>query len=165
MSALPSRVVSAQDLDKPIVAKKSLSASNDGTMRTVIDTEFGTVVTDEPIAHGGSGTAPSPLQTVLAALCGCEGITFNRTAAELDFPYEGIDFRGSYTIDTRGRMGNREVRPHFQTVRLEARVFTSESAERLREVVEETEARCPVFNLISDASVKIETLWICEEID
>jgi hypothetical protein len=62
-------------------------------------------------------------------------------------------------------MGRRAVRPHFRTVRLEARVFTSESEERLRQVVEETEARCPVFNLISDAGVKIETLWIREEIN
>lgn len=92
-------------------------------------------------------------------------MTFNRTAEEYEFAYEGIEFKGAYTIDIRGRMGNRAVRPHFQTVRLEARVFTSESEERLREVVEETEARCPVFNLISDAGVRLETLWVREEID
>ena len=28
-----------------------------------------------------------------------------------------------------------------------------------------TEGRCPVFNLISGAGVKVETLWIREEID
>ncbi len=163
---MASQVVSAEDLDKPIVGRKFVSARNDGTMKTVIDTgEFGTIVTDEPIAHGGTGSGPSPLQAVLGALCGCEGVTFNRTAEEFEFAYEGIEFKGSYTVDVRGRMGNRAVRPHFQTVRLEARVFTSESKERLREVVEETEARCPVFNLISDADVKIETLWIREEID
>jgi len=166
VDTLTSRVVSAEDLDKPIVGKKSVSAHNDSTMRTVIDmSECGTIVTDEPIAHGGTGTGPSPLQTVLGALCGCEGVTFNRTAKEFEFAYEGIEFKGSYTIDIRGRMGNRAVRPHFQSVRLEARVFTSDSEERLREVIEETEARCPVFNLISDAGVKIETLWIREEID
>ncbi len=163
---MASRVVSAQDLDKPIVRSKSVSARNDGTMRTVIDTgDSGTVVTDEPIPHGGSGTGPSPLQTVVAALCGCEGVTFNRTAAELGFSYEGIEFEGSFSVDIRGRMGVRGVRAHFQTVRLQARVFTSESEDRLREVVEETEARCPVFNLISDADVRVETLWIREEID
>jgi len=43
---------------------------------------------------------------------------------------------------------------------MEARVRTHESEARLREVVEETEARCPVFNLIRDAGVKIETAWI-----
>jgi uncharacterized OsmC-like protein len=52
------------------------------------------------------------------------------------------------------------VTPHFQTVRLEATVITEESEERLREVVEETEARCPVYNLISDAGVKLEARWI-----
>ena len=79
---------------------------------------------------------------------------------ELGFSYEGIEFRASFTIDIRGRMGNRAVRRHFQTVRLEARVFTSEGEDRLRQVVEETEARCPVFNLISDAGVNLESLWI-----
>jgi uncharacterized OsmC-like protein len=166
VSSLAERVVSAVNLDKPIVGKKSVSGRNDGTMRTVIDAgEFGTFSTDEPVPHGGTGTAPSPLQTVVGSLCGCEGVTFNRTAEELEFAYEGIEFNASYTIDIRGRMGNRAVRPHFQTVRLEARVFTDESEERLREVVEETEARCPVYNLISDAGVRIETLWIREEID
>lgn len=83
-------------------------------------------------------------------------------AADLGFSYEGIDFEGSYTIDIRGRMGDRRVRPHFQTVKVQARVRTPESEERLREIVEETEARCPVFNLVSDAGVRVEMLWIRE---
>jgi uncharacterized OsmC-like protein len=57
------------------------------------------------------------------------------------------------------------VRPHFQTVKVEARVQTDESEERLRAVIEETEARCPVFNLISDAGVRVEMLWIREGVE
>ena len=30
----------------------------------------------------------------------------------------------------------------------------------LEKVVHETEARCPVYNLIKDAGVKIETVWV-----
>lgn len=160
-SRAKSKVVSAHNFDEPIVRRKSVSARNDATMKTHIDAgEHGGFVTDEPIAHGGSGGGPSPLQAVLGALCGCEGVTFNRTATEFGFSYEGIDFDGSYTIDIRGRMGDRRVRPHFQSVRVEARVGTQESEERLREVVEETEARCPVYNLISDAGVNVEMVWI-----
>jgi uncharacterized OsmC-like protein len=163
---MSSKVVSAQNMDQPIVRKKSISARNDGTMKTIVDAdEYGTFVTDEPSAHGGTGKGPSPLQTVLGALCGCEGVTFNRTAADLGFSYMGIDFAGSYTIDIRGRMGDRRVRPHFQTVKVEARVRTHESEERLRAVIEETEARCPVFNLISDAGVRVEMLWIREGVE
>lgn len=130
-------------------------------MKTDIDFgEFGSIVTDEPVAHGGTGQGPSPLQTVLGALCGCEAVTFNRTAADLDFEYEGIEFEAEFTIDIRGRMGHREVRPHFQTIRVQAIVTTDESKERLAEVVEETERRCPVFNLIVDAGVKTDMVWV-----
>jgi uncharacterized OsmC-like protein len=160
---MSSRVTSEQDLSEPIIRKKSVAAENDGSMRTVITCEHGSLVTDEPVAHGGRGEGPSPLQTVLGALCGCEGVTFNRTAQELGFSYEGIDFEAAYTIDVRGRMGRRDVRAHFQSVRVQATVWTEESEERLREVVTETEARCPVFNLISDAGVDVEMVWVRKE--
>lgn len=54
------------------------------------------------------------------------------------------------------------MRPHFRTVRLRAIVATEESIERLAEMVAETEARCPVFNLLTDAEVDIEVEWIHE---
>jgi uncharacterized OsmC-like protein len=149
------------ELTEPIVRRKTLTASTEGSMMTVIEFgEYGHFATDEPIAHGGSGAGPSPLQTVLGALCGCEAVTFRRTADERDFVFERIDFEAEFTIDIRGRMGKRDVRPHFQTIRMQATVTTSESEARLAEIVEETEARCPVFNLIMDAGVKTEMLWV-----
>ena len=62
-------------------------------------------------------------------------------------------------------MGHEEVRPHFQTIRVQAVVTTDESEERLAEVVEETERRCPVFNLVTDAGVKTEMLWIRQPVE
>ena len=109
---------------------------------------------------GEPARAASPLQTVVGALCGCESVTFNRTAAELGFSYDGISFDAEFTIDIRGRLGNRDVVAHFQTVRVRAVVDTEETDERLREVVEETEARCPVFNLLRDAGVKLDMHWL-----
>jgi uncharacterized OsmC-like protein len=158
---IASEIISIEDLTEPIIRRKKLSAYTAGTMKTDIDFgEFGSMATDEPVPHGGTGEGPSPLQTVLGALCGCEAVTFNRTAADLDFEYQGIDFEAEFTIDIRGRMGHREVRPHFQTIRMQAIVTTDESEERLAEVVEETERRCPVFNLVVDAGVKTEMLWV-----
>jgi uncharacterized OsmC-like protein len=97
---------------------------------------------------------------VLGALCGCEAVTFGRTAKEFDFAYRGITFESEFTIDIRGRLGVRSVVPHFRTVRVQAVVDTEESEDRLRAVVEETEARCPVFNLLKDAKVNVEMLWV-----
>jgi uncharacterized OsmC-like protein len=150
-----------RDPSRPVVRRKQGAAHSDGGLRAAIDAgEFGSFTTDEPVAHGGTGQGPSPLQAVVGALCGCETVTFGRTAREMGFSYHALDFQAEFTIDIRGRQGNRQVRPHFQTVRLRAVVDTAESPRRLAEVVEETERRCPVFNLLRDAQVRLETVWV-----
>jgi uncharacterized OsmC-like protein len=157
---MSTEVTSERDSPTPIIRRKTLTARSEG-MRTVIDYgEFGRIVTDEPVAHGGTGAGPSPLQAVLGALCGCEAVTFSRTAAELGFEYAGIDFEAEFKIDIRGRLGNRDVRRHFQVVRVVATVETEASEAALRAIVEETEARCPVFNLVHDAGVRCEMRWV-----
>ena len=143
------------------IRRRQVSATTtNSTMRTVLDyEESGVQVTDEPVAAGGGGSGPTPLQSVLGALCGCEAVTFRRTATEYEFEYDRIEFEGAATIDIRGRSGDRAVRPHFQTVKLQARVFTAQSQEELNELVEEVEARCPVMNLMKDAGVKLDVRW------
>lgn len=53
----------------------------------------------------------------------------------------------------------------FQVVRVEATVETDESEEALASIVEETERRCPVFNLIRDAGVRLEVRWVRKPVD
>jgi uncharacterized OsmC-like protein len=143
------------------VRRKTISAHNDATMRTVVDFgDFGRVTMDEPVPHGGTGQGPSPLQAVLGALCGCEAVTFHRAAAELGLGYQSLDFEAAFTIDIRGRLGDRSVRPHFQTVRVRAVVATTEPVAALAAVIEETEARCPVMNLLLDAKVDLRIEWV-----
>jgi len=140
--------------------RRTLTAHNEATMRTVVDCgESGRLVLDEPAPHGGTGDGPTPLQAVLGALCGCEAVTFRRTATELGLTYSALDFEAAFTIDIRGRQGNRSVRPHFQTVRVRAVVSTAEPLEKLAAVIEETEARCPVLNLLLDAKVNLRIEW------
>jgi len=142
------------------IRRRHVSGTTPATMRTVLDyAEAGVQVTDEPSAAGGGGSGPTPLQSVLGALCGCEAVTFRRTASEFEFPYERIDFEAASTIDIRGRSGDRSIRPHFQTVKLHARVLTSSTQEKLDELVEEVEARCPVMNLMKDAGVRLDIRW------
>ena len=154
-------VVDERDLSKPIIRRKKLSGVSHATYQTSIDFgDPGTFLMDESVATGGEDAGPSPLHTVVAALCGCERVTFERTSKDLGFSYDQIEFEAEYMVDIRGRMGVREVRPHFQTVRMQAIVTTAEPEDRLREVVAETEARCPVYNLLSSAGVKVETQWV-----
>ena len=153
--------VGNQNLSEPIIRKKILSAKNEASCKTVINFgDYGYGILDEPKEHGGSGKGPSPLQGVLGSLCGCESVTFHRTAKEMEFKYRQLEFSAEFTIDIRGRLGVRGVVPHFKTVRMEVLVDTKESEERLLEVVNETESRCPVYNLIKDSGVNIQTQWL-----
>jgi hypothetical protein len=144
--------------DRGFVRRKPVTAYNDATMRTITDFgEFGHVTLDEPVPHGGTGRGPrgAPLQAVPGALCGWEAVTFHRTAAELGLRYESLDFEAAFTIDVQGRQGDRSVRPHFQAVRVRAVEMTGEPLAALATVIEETEARCRVRNLLLDAR------WTC----
>lgn len=143
--------------------RRTLRADNPATMRTVIDYGNHATVLDEPVSGGGSGEGPTPLQSVLGALCGCEAVTFRRTATEMNLDYESIRFDAAFTIDIRGRSGNRSVRPHFQNVRVRAIVATPAPFELLAAVIEETEARCPVMNLLLDAGVDLAIEWMRED--
>lgn len=132
--------------------RRTLTARSDATMRTVADTgETGLVILDEPAAHGGTASGPTPLQTVVAALCGCTEVTFRRTATEYGLEYQAIDFESAFTIDIRGRMGDRSVRPHFRTVNVRAVVTSGEPIDKITSVVAETEARCPVRSPLSSS--------------
>ena len=153
--------VASEDMSKPIVRRKMIQAENIASMKTRVDcNEFGELVFDEPVAHGGTGEGPSPLQGVLGALCGCASVTFNRTAKEKNFSYFGLNFSAEYTIDIRGRLGIRGVVPHFKTVKVDIGVKTEENIAFLEEVVNETEARCPVYNLLRDANVAVKCNWV-----
>jgi uncharacterized OsmC-like protein len=156
--------VADDDVSTGPLRRRTLTAHNDATMRTVADFgEAGSIVLDEPARHGGTGAGPTPLQAVLSALCGCEAVTFRRTATEVGVAYSALDFEAAFTIDIRGRQGDRSVRPHFQTVRVRAVVSTSEPAAKLAAVIEETEARCPVMNLLLDARVDLQVEWLRDE--
>ncbi len=126
---MPTRVTDLSSAAPESIRSKSLTAHNDASMRIIVDT-------------GEFGS-----------------VTFCRTAEELGLTYDSLDFEASYAIDVRGRMGDRSVRPHFQKVTVRAVVATDDSGDLLRAVVEETEARCPVFNLLRDADVDLQMEW------
>lgn len=52
------------------------------------------------------------------------------------------------------------MRLHFQAVRVRAVVTTAEPLQKLATVIEETQARCPVLNLLPDAKVDLRIEWL-----
>jgi uncharacterized OsmC-like protein len=157
--ASPQAAVTTQE-SGAVPHRRLLTARNDGGMRTVIYTSGGPgMVTDEPTAGGGTGSALNPLETVLGATCGSIGATFARVARETGVIYDGIDFEASYTADPRGAAGQPGVRPYFETVTIQARIRAGRPDTGLADVARATERRCAVRNLMADAGVRVELRW------
>jgi len=142
------------------IGVRHVRAVNAAGTRTKIQVrDFPPVFTDEPDSLGGTNTAPSPLETVLVALVGCDGVIINGVATAMGFDYAGVEFACQSQIDVRGPKGVPGVRPYFEQATLEIVVYTDESDKRLRQLEKNVEFRCPVMNLMRAAEVTLDVTW------
>lgn len=143
------------------IALRHVKASNEGGTRTMVQVrDFEPVFTDEPASLGGSNTAPSPLETVLVALVGCDGVIINGVARAMGFAYAGVEFECQSQIDVRGPKGVPGIRPYFETVDLKIVLYTDETADRVAQLRKNVEFRCPVMNLLRAANVALTADWV-----
>ncbi len=124
--------------------------------------DFAPVVMDEPTVLGGDNEGPNPLEYLVASLNGCKGVMIPLIAKELDFQFSELSFDTTGLVDLRGLMGQPDISTHFQSLTFSVNIKTQESAERLQELQDAVSARCPVYNLLRDAKVAIDTRWTRE---
>ncbi|RSK32610.1 OsmC family protein [Bhargavaea beijingensis] len=118
---------------------------------------------DEPQRLGGTNTGPNPLEYFLGALSACTSIVAAYVAKEQDFKYEGLQYDASGTLDPRGFRGVEGVQTYFRTVDLNVVVETEENEEALERLKETVEKRCPLYNLLKDAGVEVNSHWTKEK--
>lgn len=131
-----------------------------GTRSKIQVRDFAPVYTDEPASLGGSNTAPSPMETVLIALVGCDGVIINGVATAMKFEYSGVDFACESQIDVRGPKGVAGVRPYFEKAQLDITLYSDESSQRFQQLIKNVEFRCPVMNLLQAADVELKVVWV-----
>lgn len=142
------------------LAVRTVHGHNDAGTRTEVRVRhFAPVITDEPDTLGGTNTAPSPLETVLVALVGCDGVIIHGVAKAMGFAYSGVDFACSGAIDVRGPKGVPGVRPYFEKVDLTITLDTDEPERRIDQLKRNVEFRCPVMNLLRSADVVVTVDW------
>jgi len=144
---------------KKIGIRNVRAVNRAGTRTEIYVRDFPMVATDEPDTLGGTNTAPSPLETALVSLVGCDGVIINGVADAMDFDYAGVTFDCTSQIDVRGPKGVPGVRPYFETLEMTITVFTDESDDRFRKLQKNVEFRCPVMNLFRAADVDMAITW------
>jgi uncharacterized OsmC-like protein len=131
-----------------------------GVETELIVRDFSPFVSDEPVFLGGTDKGPNPMEYVVGAFIGCYSVMISLIAQEFEFIYNGVEFDSAGIIDTRGLMGVEGVSPHFQKIRLNVKIETSEEDERLVQLQESVEKRCPAFNLFKDAGIPLDVKWV-----
>jgi putative redox protein len=118
-----------------------------------------TIAIDEPVSMGGKDSAIDPLSAFLASLIACENVMAQLIAQEMKFDLQGISFDVEGSLDLAGLMGDLSVKPYFQQVTVKASVETTETQERINELQNLVDLRCPVFRTMKDAGIPIENQW------
>lgn len=121
--------------------------------------DFSPVIMDEPVALGGLDAGANPLEYLTAALNGCKSVMIPLVAKEMNFEFQSLSFDTNATVDLRGLLGVEGVSSHFQTLTFQVFIETSESDERLLALQQKVASRCPVYNLLKDAGVDMQSLW------
>ncbi len=126
---------------------------------------------DEPVELGGDNTGPTPLESVLGALCACTSMIVNILRKELRFEVQGMRCEADGVTDVRRaemkRTGKKfhEVEPiayHFHKVDMRLFIKTSKTDARLEEMKAHVARLCPVSKLIEDSGVPFHVTWIRE---
>lgn len=146
---------------------KLISLSTTGTWvgeasTDIIAGEFNFRVS-EPTGLGGNNSGPNPFQYLIGAFEGCIAVVVETVAAERGYQIDGVDIEITGTLDLRGFEGVEGVSPHFQTVIGSVKITADLDIEQFGVLVNETERRCPIYNLIKDAGVTPQIEWSIEK--
>jgi len=165
--------------------RKSYRLNGVGTgSRVALETDTGHVLrTDVPAKMGGGDTAPQPVETLLAALCGCTQATAVYVGRQMKprVLVERLEFVDVVAHrDERGALSlpidvTPTIPARLQSIEGTIRVFVRNTStnrkqqsftsgtvtsEQLTTLAEQTEARCPVANMIVASGSEMNVQWV-----
>ena len=106
---------------------------------------------DESEGRAGTGSAPSPLRYFLSGLAFCQQVWYAKGAALVGCEIEDLEIDVLTYMDMRGEHLIDGIPPNPQWIVIDARVTTPNTDEEVLAMVDEANARCPVYNLVVKA--------------
>ncbi len=82
------------------------------------------ISTDEPVERGGTNTAPSPTETMLASLIGCTNVITQKIAAKHRIDVLGLKIGVTAQLDRRGVSLEDEIKVPFPEIDLNIELTT-----------------------------------------
>lgn len=126
-------------------------------VHTVQDNQ--TIIIDEPIERGGTGTGASPLMHLTASLATCQSVQIVKVAKAMRFKYGTINIKASTTTDRIAPVEGDEKVMRFCGAELIIDIETNEPPQKVERLKRLSEDRCPVGNLFTDAGYPPTIIW------
>lgn len=127
--------------------------------RTDITTRDVATVTDEPTERGGTNSAPSPTETLMAALIGCTNNIVTKIAKSMDLTFSVNEILCEAEFDRRGVLLDERVEVPFPTVKLTLDVNTNATDEQLDTIREKLPRFCPVSMVMRQSGTNVIEEW------
>lgn len=117
------------------------------------------VPTDEGTHLGGTGAAPTSLETITASLASCQSVQVIRVAEAMRFRLDDLEIACVTTSDkVPSTKGNDSV-TQINGARLEISFATDESEARIERLKTLAVDKCPIGRLFADAGFAPEIVW------
>ena len=117
------------------------------------------VVIDEPTIRGGSDSAATPLETMLASYLACLNVIAHLIADEMRITLDALSMSLDAAFDTNGVRNTTPTTLPFSEIALTMNVTTSASDAEIARLREDLEKRCPVTVILTQAGTKIDATW------
>ena len=109
------------------------------------------ITTDDPEPLGGVDSAPTPTETLLAALAGCVTSATATNAALFGVPVDSLDIDMEADIDMRGLLGHdKSVRNGFSDIRYTVTIQSPAPEEKVRRCKETIDRKSAVRDTLAN---------------
>lgn len=133
----------------------------DGQPSIMFDEPEGFDIGDPPVLQGRS-RGWTPVHAQLAALAGCTSITVAVVARDQAFQHGGLRTKMRSLIDIRGFFFDLHLQPQYEQLNFDLYLDTQESEQRIRDLANETDRRCPQLGLFRLAKIPMLMCWYRE---
>ncbi len=125
---------------------------------TVVDSGH-VVATDEGTHLGGSGAAPTSLETLTAAFASCQSVQVVRVAEAMRFTYANLRVTCVTTSDKVPGIKGNDANTRINGARLEIAFESAEPEARVARLKALSVDKCPIGRLFSEAGIEPEIVW------
>jgi uncharacterized OsmC-like protein len=135
----------------PLISMKAeVNAESKNPTKVEVNVRGYSFEIDEPEEHGGTGSAPNPVEYELGALTGCFNVVAHVVAEEMGVQIHSLEINASGNLNPAKFQGeDTEERAGFQEIEMDIDVESDADAETERQLFEKVEERCPVRDNIS----------------